>query len=484
MSQWTARVQDHRVWTVMNTLGTVIDQAVKIDAITPEDSEALERLRAVLALVGKRLGATDPLAIFPAPLDGLAAAFESQKAEIEAFIGNHNATHLTNANANADTALANYLAQLPGTASSEELIGIIQTVNSHRTALEEQERRSLTARNETRRQIEELTTTLDTLKNQTQSSVTELKALLETEKQKMAAQATEQQKQFTDAQTTRSTTFNDTLLKVQESLTKTITDQQGQFSTAQENRSREFASAQTDAQNRFADLMADYTKRLADQDAEFTRQRDTFASTSQAQLTALNENYEKGAKKILEVVDNHRKDVEKLVGVIGNLGVTSGYQKTANTARNSMWFWNAVAVLAMGGLIFFAYHAFLPTMQGDFKWGAFAGRVFLTITVGVLAAYAAAQADRFFKMEKYHRKLALELAAIDPFIALLPLEEQHKFKLEIGRRSFAQEEIPTVVSDKSPATTLDVLASKEGQQIVQTITDTIQTVAKGIIKPS
>jgi hypothetical protein len=482
MSEWISRVQDHRVWAAMNTLGTVIDQAAKVEDITPDAAEALERLRAVLALVGKRLGGTDPLTIFPAPLDGLAAAFESQKAEIETYIGDHNVIHLTNANTNADSALANYLAQIPGTASSEELIGIVRTVGSHRSALEEQERLSLTARREAKRQIEELTTTLEGLKAQTQSSVAELKALLEAEKQKMATQATEQQKQFTDAQTTRSNTFNDTLLKVQENLTKTITDQQGQFSTAQDNRSREFTTAQADAQKRLSDLLADYTKRFADQDAEFTRQRDVFTSTAQGQLTALNETYEKGAKKILDQVDNHRKDVEKLVGVIGNLGVTSGYQKTANTARNSMWFWNAVAVLAMCGLIFFAYHAFLPTMQGDFRWGAFAGRVFLTITVGVLAAYAASQADRFFKMEKYHRKLALELAAIDPFIALLPLDEQQKFKLEIGRRSFAQEETPSLVSDKSPATTLDVLASKEGQQIVQTITDTIQTVAKGITK--
>jgi hypothetical protein len=68
----------------------------------------------------------------------------------------------------------------------------------------------------------------------------------------------------------------------------------------------------------------------------------------------------------------------------------------------------------------------------------------------------------FFKREKYRRKLALELAAMDPFIALLPLDEQYKFKLEIGRRSFAQEEAAAPASDKSPATTIDVLASKEG----------------------
>jgi hypothetical protein len=469
MSQWTSRVLDHRVWALMNTLGTAIDQAVRVDDISPEAVEALERLRAVLALCGNRLGGTDPLTIFPAPLDGLAAAFDAQKAEIEAFISDHNIAHLTNANANADSTLANYLAQIPGVSSAEELIGLIQTISSYRSSLEEQERLSQQARKAANAQIAELTANLETLKTQTQSTATELKAQLEGEKQKISTQAAEQQKLFTDAQQTRNNTFNETLLKIQENLTKTVTDQQGQFSSAQENRSREFATAQVDSQKRFGDLIADYTKRLTDQDAEFTRQR-----------AALNETYELAAKKILDQVDSHRKDVEKLVGVIGNLGVTSGYQKSANTARNSMWFWNVVAVTAMIGLIIFAYHAFLPTMQGDFRWGAFAGRVFLTITVGVLAAYAAAQADRFFKMEKYHRKLALELAAIDPFLALLPQEEQYKFKLEIGRRSFAQEEVST--SEKSPATTLDVLASKEGQQLVQTIVEAAQTIAKGIVK--
>jgi hypothetical protein len=75
-------------------------------------------------------------------------------------------------------------------------------------------------------------------------------------------------------------------------------------------------------------------------------------------------------------------------------------------------------------------------------------------------------------MEKHNRKLALELAAIDPFIALLPQDEQFKFKLEIGRRTFAQEEPTSVTKDeKSPATTLDVLASKEGKEILQLLID-------------
>lgn len=126
-----------------------------------------------------------------------------------------------------------------------------------------------------------------------------------------------------------------------------------------------------------------------------------------------------------------------------------------------MYVWQGITVAAMCGFIGFAYYAFLPSIKADFRWESFAARVFLTITVGVLAAYAGSQADRFFQMEKTNRKLALELAAIDPFIALLPMDEQQKFKLEVGKRTFAQDEIPAAKLDKSPATTLDLLA-KDG----------------------
>lgn len=170
--------------------------------------------------------------------------------------------------------------------------------------------------------------------------------------------------------------------------------------------------------------------------------------------------------------------MEKLVGVIGELGITSGYQTAAVKARNQMWFWQGMSVLSMAGLIGIAYRVFLPAILGEFRWEGLVARLFLTITVGVLAAYSVSQADRFFHQEKYNRKLALELAAIDPFIALLPEAEKEKFKLEIGRKTFAQDEV-VVGPAKSPATTLDLLSSsKQVQQLVESMAEIAKTLAK------
>ena len=455
MSEWTLRITDHRIWNEMKALGPMLDNVLRLEDIDAGTIESIERLRSVLALCGKRLGASDPLTIAPASLDSIAGAIESQKSQIETFMSDRNLAHLVNANGAADTALLS-LAQVPGIATSEDLVGLMQSITTYRTVIDDQTKTSRTSRQEAKAQIEMLTTGLS-----------ELRAQLEAERTKIATQAAEQQKLFADAQDARSKTFSDTVLNVQTNLTKTLTDQQGQFSTAQDGRNTEFTTAQRESQKRLSDLLADYTKRLTDRDTEFGKELGAAELASKQRLTGLDQTYQSEAATILTRVNQHRQDVEKLVGVIGSLGVTSGYQTTANRARISMWVWQVVTVAAMCGLVYFAYHAFLPSIQADFRWESFAARVFLTITVGVLAAYAGTQADRFFHMEKSNRKLALELAAIDPFIALLPQEEQYKFKLEVGRRSFAQDEIAVPKSDKSPATTLDLLNSDQVKQLLE-----------------
>jgi hypothetical protein len=42
-----------------------------------------------------------------------------------------------------------------------------------------------------------------------------------------------------------------------------------------------------------------------------------------------------------------KKHVEKLVGVIRNLGVTSGYLRVANQARLALWGWQASTLIAL-----------------------------------------------------------------------------------------------------------------------------------------
>lgn len=183
----------------------------------------------------------------------------------------------------------------------------------------------------------------------------DLAIALQGEQQKLAQIVTDQQGQFSTAQEARNKEFTDSLRLATQEITRLTTDYQGQFSTGQDARSKEFVEAQSLRQNGYNEIVKDYTKRLTDRDAEFTKQRIEFVRASKGDLDRLTIEYKEKAKAVLVLVQERQEDVEKLVGVIGNLGVTSGYLKAANQAQKGMWGWQAMTMIAMGFLSWTAY---------------------------------------------------------------------------------------------------------------------------------
>lgn len=423
MSQWADRIRNHTVWQHLTALGLSIDQARAREDVDSQALDGIERVRAVLAFVGKRLATADPFTTHPAPLDGLTSAFQNAAAEVQAFVADGNTGHITNANTHADTALQ-YLAQIAVPGTPEELAGLKDAATAYRATLEKQlDHASATAM--------EVRSDADSLK----ASISDLAAQITAEKQR---------------------------------LSQLTSDFQGQFSVAQEARNRDFSESQTARQEKYAALLAEHSQRLTEQAADFTRQKELALTQYQEDVDELKEKYSASAKSLLDEIEEHRARVEKLVGVIGNLGVTSGYLKTANHARKTLWVWQGVTVLAMAGLIAVAYKAFIPVVQGGFTWPGFAGKALLTFTVGVLAAYAGSQADKFLEIERRNRKMALELEAIGPYLAPLPQEQQDQFRVALGERSFGREEGALGRrGEKSPATVIDMLMkSKEFRDFV------------------
>jgi hypothetical protein len=251
-------------------------------------------------------------------------------------------------------------------------------------------------------------------------------------------------------------------------LTSLTSEFQAQFSTAQDTRSKEYNEAQASRQERFGGVVAEHTKSLAEQSAEYTKQREADARLYQDHVTSMKTRYEASATALLEDITRRKEGVEKLVGVIGNLAVTSGYLRAANHARWSTWIWQFVTVAAMGGVIIVAWKAFIPLVAGTFSGESFAGRVFVSIAVGVLAAYAASQADKYARVEGHNRKLALELEAIGPYLSSLPTEKQEALRVQIAERTFGQPD--SFGGEKSPASIVDVLLkSAEFRDLITSI---------------
>jgi len=418
VAQWNERFRDHQIWQALQMLGPLIDQALVREGNDSQANEALSRLKVVHIYIGRRLAGADQYLLTVAPLDGLSSSLQSVFSEVQQYVASGNPSHLTNANNHMDAALGP-AAQLIVPTTTEDFKGAREAAESYRQAL-------VAGLSMNQTMVSQSSSEVDGLRTRVAELVTQI-----------------------DSERTR--------------LSAISTEFQGQFSTAQETRNREFAEAQKLRQDAFAPLMADYQTKLGEQNTAFSSQREDIARKHSDDLKSLREAFVESAATLRNEIVQHKEEVESLLGVIGSMGVTSGYQHSANEAKWTTRVWQVVTIAALAGLVGVAIHAFLPIAEGTFSWGAFAGRTFVALTIGVLAAYAAKQADGYQKTERINRRLALELQAMGPFIAPLPAEKQEEFRLKIGDRSFGHRDDGVFVGDSaSPATLLDlVLHSKE-----------------------
>ncbi len=433
MSDWIERFKNHQIWNQLQNLGPAIDDALKREGNDPPSTEGLARLKSVLTFTGKRLGGADPYLINFAHLDSLSSQFQTITQETQHFTANGNVGHITNANTNADAAL-NTLAQINVLLTTDDFTAAKEASDTYRKGLDN-------ILSELRGTAAQLQNELDALKNRISEATTDInneKARLNT----------------------------------------VSTDFQTKFVTDHESRSKEFTAAQKAQQDQFTALITEFKEKLIAQNTDFTKQGSDIALAHKSELDELKDNFVDEATKLCNEITQRKEEVEELVGVIGNLGVTSGYLKTANGAKITTWVWQGITVSAIVGLIVFAIVAFLPAIGNGFSWGPFAGRVFVSLTFGVLAAYAASQADKYQKIERHSRKLALELEAIGPFIAPLPTAKQEEFRMTIGDRSFGHGESAMGIGDsRSPATLADLLLqSKESKELRAFITEIVKAV--------
>lgn len=120
----------------------------------------------------------------------------------------------------------------------------------------------------------------------------------------------------------------------------------------------------------------------------------------------------------------------------------------------------------MGLLMWIAYDAFLPIVGNDFSWAAFAGRVYVSLTVGALAGYAAYQGKQYHQVERRNRRL--ELHSLPSYLTALPLEKQHEVIMQVADRRFGRDQENT--SDgRPPATPIDLLTSPEARSLMRDV---------------
>ncbi len=137
-----------------------------------------------------------------------------------------------------------------------------------------------------------------------------------------------------------------------------------------------------------------------------------------------------------EKFEEYKKEVENIVGTVNTSMFSHKYKEVADKSQARAKNWHKLSVALMIAVSIFATIAFVFTTNIETTWVQLVSRIFATTTLATGAAYAARQASKQEKVERYARKIEMEFVSIEPFIESLDDERKSLIKEEIARKIF------------------------------------------------
>ena len=207
-------------------------------------------------------------------------------------------------------------------------------------------------------------------------------------------------------------------------LDQAIADFQAQFSASQETRS-------TASEEARAAQQAAFEKAINEADVKLN---DDFAGRAADAQTILDQ--------LLEL----KKDAERTTEAIGMAGMAGGYKVDADQQKkNADW----LRIGAIGGLILTAIAALISLLTShtdsglDYK--SFFAKLLVSAAIGSISAYAIVQSAHHRERERQDRRLQIELASIDSYLALMPDDKKTEIKANLAEAWFGNplEQLPT-----------------------------------------
>lgn len=139
----------------------------------------------------------------------------------------------------------------------------------------------------------------------------------------------------------------------------------------------------------------------------------------------------------VEVLESKEEQINEILGHVSGRAIAGDYEKSAES-EIKMADWLRYASLSLMGLIVLIVgYSFWETTLNNFEWQNALFRISLAFILSVPAAYLANESAKHRSQHYAHLQTSLDLKAITPYIASLPDEEQHKIKVEIANKLFA-----------------------------------------------
>ncbi|MCT3801858.1 hypothetical protein HZP90_09400 [Elizabethkingia anophelis] len=373
----------HSIFDKLNQLQDVL---IKDDAKEKIDTENYTFFNTFYQYVVDKLKLTIPNLVQEPELANLTNEIESGTSQINSFLGNSNTGYLTNAINNFNSAL-NRVRNLPYALSKNDF-------NFSKVASDFQ----ITIK-DAYQKLEDSNKKLQENLNSIQQDLADKNTKLEAIEKQLAEKDIEIQNIFTSYST--------------------------EFETIKTNNNIVF----NNEQNRFKNEFESERKLLKEKLESDTETNKGIFETKIKELKTASD-------QVIKNLNTKLEEANKIVNIVGNVGVTGNYQNIANQNRQSANFFRWVALGFMIVMSLLLIWSIIELSTGEFNLYKSLVRILAAAVLTYPAVYASRESTKHRMLETKNRNLELELASIGPFIELLPDDNKQKIKEELVSKYF------------------------------------------------
>lgn len=156
-------------------------------------------------------------------------------------------------------------------------------------------------------------------------------------------------------------------------------------------------------------------------------------------------------------IEDKNTQIDNLLGNAASRVIVSDYAVSAGQEKTAANWLRMGSLLCMGFIVGIAGYSFWESVGQSFDLSNSLLRLALVFLLVVPATYLARESTKHRQQQYTHLQTSLDLKAINPYIASLPEEEQHKIKYEIAQRIFAPKDFQSLTNESYPINSQEVI---------------------------
>jgi hypothetical protein len=375
----------HTVFEKLEQLQQALNADTAKEKISLQDAAFFE---ASYKYTKDRLKLTLPILVQEAEMNALSQEIDAVTVQINAYAGNNNPGHITNAT-NSVTSVLNRIRNFPFPLSkgdydfSKSIAGFEQTATASYKNLEAQ---NVNLQLAIKKAEEDLTAK--------QTQLTNIETKLAAKEVEIQNVLTRYNTEFEALKTTANTDIDTEKKKFNEGIDTDRKLFKEQFDADKEANKKVFEEQKAAFEKQSTDTIKDLNTKLA--------------------------------------------EANKIVNIVGNVGVTGNYQKIANEHKKSANNFRGIALAFMIVMSALLIYSIIELGSSDFNLYKSLVRILAAAVLTYPAVYASRESTRHRNLETQNRNLELELASIGPFIELLPEDKKQKIKETLVDKYFGK----------------------------------------------